>query len=214
MAKYDKMDPIVESLIETFFNDQMIGANVILPKDVIIEVLHKVNSAEITSHDTFCRYLDAKFHISIIGNTASMDNVKSGISFDSGTVTQRVRFDILWSDVRWFETWLNEVIIYPQVSINYPNIKPGDVYIDIMIGKNIDADVFRNVVTDLHNIGVDLPKNHTLEQFGIPGVKNGEEIIPGKSQEAIEPSRQIFSDLNLDENQLNYLKKLEESIKK
>ena len=212
IAKYDKMDTDLQSRIETFFNDQMTGASVMIPsKDVIIEVLQKATLAGVKSYETFCRYLDAKFHIAMVGNTISMDSVGSGISFDKGTVTERIRFDILWSDVKWFETWFNESIVWPQIAINFPNVKPGDVKMDIMIGRSIDPDVFRNVVTDLHNAGVDLPKNHTLEQFGIPNIKEGEEIIPGKTAESRQPAGQNFS--ALDETEINYLKKLDGLIK-
>ena len=214
IAKLGKRDENVEAAIETFFNDQMTGANLVIPsQDVIIEVLHKIEKGEVSSYETFCRYLDAKFHISIIGNTASMDTVKTGVSFDSGTVPQRVRFDILWSDVKWFETWLNEFIIYPLAAINFPNINPGDVYIDIMIGKNIDPSVFKDVVTSLHGTGTDLPKNHVFEQFGIPGIKEGEDIIPGLKPALPAPNNQTFSD-KLEPDQIEYLSKLKESLKK
>lgn len=209
IAKYDKMDTNLQAAIETFFNDQMTGASVMIPsKDVIIEVLQKANMAGVKSYETFCRYLDAKFHIGMVGNTISMDSVKSGVSFDKGTVTERIRFDILWSDVQWFEAWINESVIWPMMSINFPNIKPGDVWMDIMVGKSIDPDVFRNVVTDLHNTGTDLPKNHVLEMFGIPNIKKGEDIIPGKTAQ---PANQNFS--ALDETEINYLKKLDGLIK-
>lgn len=163
--------------LKYFVQNLKSSTGIVVPGDVVLELLEAKQQGVINSFESFLNYLDASMAICILGQTLTSDTNKDGGAYALGQIHEKVRQDILEADIQWLENWMNDLVIKVLVDVNFPNVQEYPKW-RIVKSDPVDLKVLLDVVVQLIKSGFEkIPLSWIHETFGIPVPGDNDEVL-------------------------------------
>ncbi len=150
-------------------------SGVIIPENMIIELLEAQRAGSIDAYDSFCAYQDKAINKVLLGHSAATESTPGKLGNEQQSVD--IRQDYLKADADALCECQNNSLIRWIVDYNFPGVTE---YPKVWIRTEPEEDLKPLAERDsilVKEIGLPVTKKYFYETYGIPQPEEGEELI-------------------------------------
>ena len=175
-------------------------SGIIIPDNMIIELLEATRAGSINTYETFCAYNDKAINKVLLGHSAATESTPGKLGNEQGSMD--IRQDYIKADADSLCECQNNSLIKWIVDYNFPDVTE---YPKVWIRTEPEEDLKLLADRDLilvRDLRLPVAKKYFYETYGIPQPEEGEELIeipattptPNPSQEGNYPGRQQYAE--------------------
>jgi len=177
-AKYPQGTPQeeIEKLVTVLQRMGELGVGVVpVGTELAIEWPKGSGPGNTSSHRELFETVGRECSKAVLGQTTSIESGPHGTKSDT-QVRDQIRFDIRESDARAVASVLREQLFEHVVALNLgPDVRCPVPW--FMTEEDEDQLTFSQALKNLHDIGLRIPAKWAREEFGMPALVEGEEVI-------------------------------------
>jgi len=152
---------------------------VIIPENMLIELLEAQRSGTINTYESLCGYMDKQISKAVLGQTATTEGTPGKLGNEDSQ--ENVRDDITKADADLQCECINNTLIPWVVDFNFPGVT---AYPKIWIRTKEEGDLKpladRDVIL-VRDIGLPVGKQYFYDTYSIPQPEEGEELVTPQS---------------------------------
>lgn len=150
-------------------------SGIVIPENMIIELLEATRAGSINTYETFCAYNDKAINKVLLGHGAATESTPGKLGNEQGSLD--IRQDYLKADADALCECQNNSLIRWIVDYNFPGVTE---YPKVWIRTEPEEDLKPLAERDsilVKEIGLPVTKKYFYETYGIPQPEEGEELI-------------------------------------
>ncbi len=150
-------------------------SGVIIPENMLIELLEATRGGSINCYETFCAYNDKAINKVLLGHSASTESTPGKLGNEQQSVD--IREDYIKADADALCECQNNSLIKWIVDYNFPDVK---AYPKVWIRTEPEKDLKPLADRDLilaRDIRLPITQKYFYETYGIPKPEEGEELV-------------------------------------
>ena len=136
---------------------------IIVPDNVLIELLEASRSSSIDSYEKLARYMDEQISECVLGETLTT-NLGGGGSLAAASVHDQVRSELCKADADLLSDTLNETLVPWIVEFNVPGAKPPKIWRDCEDPENLKMRSDRDV--NIYALGYEPDEEYINDTYG------------------------------------------------
>jgi phage gp29-like protein len=136
---------------------------IIVPNNVLVELLEASRSSSIDSYEKLARYMDEQISEMVLGETLTT-NLRGGGSLAAASVHDQVRSELCKADADLLSDTLNETLVRWIVEFNVPNASPPKIWRDCEDPENLKMRSDRDV--NIYALGYEPDEDYINETYG------------------------------------------------
>jgi phage gp29-like protein len=166
------------SVLKSAVNNIGTDCAAVIPDGMLIEFVEaatKNTTGEL--YEKFCRYLDERVTVAILGQTLTSGQTQGGGgSMALGKVHDAVRYDLLEADARQLSATLSQQLARPIIDLN---LGPRKVYpkIELFIKQNTDLTALADQLAKLVPLGLRVDAGEIRDKFGLSDPGENAEVL-------------------------------------
>ena len=150
-------------------------SGIVIPENMIIELLEATRAGSINTYETFCAYNDKAINKVLLGHSAATESTPGKLGNEQGSMD--IRQDYIKADADSLCECQNNSLIRWIVDYNFPDTKE---YPKVWIRTEPEEDLKPLADRDLilvRDLRLPVTKKYFYETYGIPQPEEGEELI-------------------------------------